>query len=53
MDVIRKIAELKLPFDQMIFEYGQWTHVSFDKERQRGQILSKTSGVDGYPPLQL
>ena len=53
IDVIRKIAELKLPFDQMIFEYGQWTHVSFDKERQRGQILSKTSGVDGYPPLQL
>jgi uncharacterized protein YcbK (DUF882 family) len=53
IDVIRKIAELKLPFDQMIFEYGQWTHISFDKDRQRGRILSKTNEVEGYPPLIL
>ena len=53
MEVIKKIVEMKLPFDQLIFEYGEWTHVSFDKDRKRGQILSKTKGVAGYPPLQL
>jgi zinc D-Ala-D-Ala carboxypeptidase len=53
MDVIKKIVELKLPFDQLIFEYGQWAHVSFNKEGNRGQLLSKTHDVEGYPELIL
>lgn len=51
MEVIKKIVVLKLPFDQMIFEYGAWTHVSYNIAGNRGQILSKTSDVPGYPPL--
>ena len=51
MEIIKRIVELKLPFDQMIFEYGQWTHVSYSVNQQRGEVLSKTNGVAGYPPL--
>lgn len=31
--------ESKLPFDQVIYEYGSWIHVSYDAQRTRGQRL--------------
>lgn len=32
---------LKLPFDQLIFEYGAWMHVSHKRNgQQRGQVLT-------------
>ena len=39
-----KIIELKLPFDQLIYEFGtdenpDWVHVSYRKEGNRNQIL--------------
>jgi zinc D-Ala-D-Ala carboxypeptidase len=38
--LLRKIVELKLPFDQIINEFGfKWVHVSFDPKRNRRQIL--------------
>lgn len=38
--LLRKIVELKLPFDQVINEFGyQWVHVSFNTNRSRKQIL--------------
>jgi hypothetical protein len=38
--IFDKIKELGLPFDQMIDEFGMaWVHVSYDKEKQRKQIL--------------
>lgn len=34
------IQNLHLPFDQLIDESGMtWVHVSFDRNRQRGQVL--------------
>lgn len=35
------IKETKLPFDQVIMEFGQWIHISYDrnKEKQRGSKL--------------
>lgn len=53
MDVIRRVVALRLPFDQMIFEYGEWMHISYNEINNRGEILSKTNGVSGYPPLIL
>jgi uncharacterized protein YcbK (DUF882 family) len=53
MDVIKKVVALRLPFDQMIFEYGEWMHVSYNEINNRGEILSKTNGVPGYPVLIL
>lgn len=38
--LMRKIVEMKLPFDQIINEFEfQWVHVSFDPKRARKQIL--------------
>lgn len=38
--LLRKIVELKLPFDQLINEFKfQWVHVSFDPSRNRRQVL--------------
>lgn len=38
--LLRKIVELKLPFDQIINEFNyQWVHVSYDPKRRRKQVL--------------
>lgn len=51
-DVVKKIIELKLPYDQLIHEFGEWTHVSFDPERGRRQELAATrvNGKTRYSP---
>lgn len=37
-DVCRAIADSGLQFDQLIWEYGRWVHISFDP-RNRGEVL--------------
>ncbi len=38
--LFKRIKDLKLPFDQMIDEFGfRWVHVSFDPKRNRREIL--------------
>jgi len=39
--LFKRIIELGLPFDQLIFE-GTCVHVSFDEARTRGQIMRAT-----------
>ena len=55
--MLRKIVELKLPFDQMINEFGwQWVHVSFDVKRSRKQVLEATKNAKFqtvYKPMSL
>jgi hypothetical protein len=45
-----------LPFDQLIYEFGKWLHISYDitKPRQRGEILMavKENGVTVYKPYK-
>jgi zinc D-Ala-D-Ala carboxypeptidase len=44
--LLRKIVEMKLPFDQIINEFGyQWVHVSFDPKRNRRQVLEAVKDV--------
>lgn len=46
------IAE-RLPFDQLIHEFGAWTHVSYNPAgRQRGQVLTalRVNGAVDYHP---
>ena len=46
--LFKKIKALKLPFDQMIDEFGfRWVHVSYDLKRQRGQILQAKKDAKG------
>ena len=37
-DVVAKIRALRLPFDQLIDEFGRWVHVSYGP-RHRRQVL--------------
>lgn len=42
--LLKAIVDLNLPFDQIIYEFGDdtnpaWVHVSYDKNRSRKQIL--------------
>jgi hypothetical protein len=39
LQLCREIAMLELPFDQLILEFDEWTHVSFS-DRKRGSILT-------------
>src|SRR5688572_24778844 len=52
--LLRKIVELRLPFDQVINEFGyQWVHVSFDPSRARKQVLEavKQNGKTVYKEI--
>lgn len=42
--LIKARKEGKVNFDQMIYEYGTWIHISFS-ENPRGKVLSKYSGT--------
>lgn len=43
LDVSRAVSLSGIGFDQVIYEYGAWTHVSFDP-RMRGELWTKTAG---------
>lgn len=55
MELVKKIFACKLPFDQLIEEFDEWAHVSFDPSQNRRQILyaTKIGGVTKYTPIQL
>lgn len=42
-DVCKKIIEVGIPFDQLIYEYGSWVHMSVTTSPRR-QVLSKFIG---------
>lgn len=44
--VIATIRRLRLPFDQLIDEFGSWVHVSYTLA-PRGEVLSARRGHDG------
>lgn len=39
-NLCKMIADAGLPFDQLIYEFGEWTHVSFREGKLRGEILT-------------
>lgn len=40
--VVRKIIEMKLPFDQVIEEFGSWVHVSYGPRHRRQALRART-----------
>lgn len=46
-DVCNAIVKAGIAFDQLIHEFGRWTHISFDP-RMRGQVLTIASVRQGY-----
>lgn len=52
--VVRLIIGMKLPFDQLIEEFGSWVHVSHSRTGpQRGQVLKarRIGGKTVYQPF--
>jgi len=48
--LFKRVLELKLPFDQLIYEGGResvWVHVSFDPQRDRRSIMTATFPAAG------
>lgn len=45
-DVVEVLLKLNIPFDQVINEFNDWTHISFDQDINRKQVLTakKTDG---------
>lgn len=38
--IARAIQASHIPFDQLIFEFGRWVHISFVKSNPRGEVLT-------------
>ncbi|HEX5169291.1 MAG TPA: D-Ala-D-Ala carboxypeptidase family metallohydrolase [Cyclobacteriaceae bacterium] len=55
--LLRKIVELKLPFDQLINEFNfDWVHVSYDPDRNRRDVLEAFKDKNfktRYRPLEI
>jgi zinc D-Ala-D-Ala carboxypeptidase len=53
MQLFKKMVELELPFDQLIYEAAsrtaQWVHVSHDPARNRSDLRIARFGADGKP----
>ena len=47
-EICRAIRDSDIEFDQLIWEYGRWVHISFDP-RNRNQLLKIDTGT-GYLP---
>lgn len=41
IDVTRTIARMRLPFDQLIEEFGEWTHVSYGPRNRRQTLQAR------------
>lgn len=41
-DVVDLIRAMRLPFDQLIYEFGRWVHVSHSPRGNRGEVLAAT-----------
>jgi hypothetical protein len=51
-DVVRRVSESAVPFDQLIFEFDQWVHLSVTHAAPRRQVLTIRKGTGYLPGLQ-
>lgn len=51
-DLARRIMDSDLSFDQLIFEYDAWVHLSLAEGRQRREVLTIRKGTGYLPGLQ-
>lgn len=49
-DVSIWVRDSALPFDQLIWEFDAWTHVSYTVARQRGSVLTARHAIPIYTP---
>lgn len=56
IDIIKLVVENRIEFDQMIDEFSEWVHISYNQENNRGNILQaykNSIGKTEYRTLQI
>lgn len=48
LDLARAVAQAKLPYDQLIHEFGRWVHIGLSDSTPRRQALTICSAAAGY-----
>jgi hypothetical protein len=51
-EVVRRISESDVPFDQLILEFDRWAHLSVAHAGARRQVLTIRKGTGYLPGLQ-
>ncbi|GLO51309.1 Peptidase M15 [compost metagenome] len=51
-EVVRRISESAIPFDQLILEFDNWVHLSVSRSAPRRQVLTIRKGTGYLPGLQ-
>ncbi len=51
-EVVRRISESTIPFDQLILEFDDWVHLAVSRGVPRRQVLTIRKGTGYLPGLQ-
>ena len=51
-EVVRRISESAIPFDQLILEFDDWVHLAVSRSDPRRQVLTIRKGTGYLPGLQ-
>ena len=51
-EVVRRISDSDVPFDQLILEFDRWVHLSVTTGTARGQVLTIRKGTGYLQGLQ-
>ncbi|AHD13655.1 peptidase M15 [Pseudomonas sp. FGI182] len=51
-EVVRRISESAIPFDQLILEFDNWVHLAVSRSDPRRQVLTIRKGTGYLPGLQ-
>lgn len=46
--VMRRIVNSSIPYDQVIMEFGQWVHISFAERTRRMALVIDSTGTRSY-----
>ena len=52
LGVCKLMIGMELPYDQLIFEFGRWTHVSYTRGAPRGMVLTAVKAPAGVRYLR-
>lgn len=48
--IVQRLASSRLPFDQLIYEYAAWVHISFARSLRREVLTIDKRGVRAFAP---
>ncbi|KAF4559878.1 D-Ala-D-Ala carboxypeptidase family metallohydrolase [Pseudomonas asiatica] len=51
-EVVRRVSESTIPFDQLILEFDDWVHLAVSRGAPRRQVLTIRKGTGYLPGLQ-